>query len=72
MDESTDVTDTAQLSIFIHGVDSDLSNTEEILDIKSMHGTMTGKDIFENLGQSAPDMKLPWANLLDLQQMEHR
>lgn len=60
VDESTDMTDTAQLAIFIRGVDSSLCITEEILDIKSMHGTRTGKDIFENVCQSVTDMKLPW------------
>ena len=59
MDESTDMTDTAQLAIFLRGVDSNLHVTEEILDIKSMHGTTTGKDIFENVCQSVTDMKLP-------------
>lgn len=38
VDESTDMMDIAQLAIFIRG--------EEILNIKSMHGTTTGKDIF--------------------------
>uniref|UniRef100_A0AAR2IK74 SPIN-DOC-like zinc-finger domain-containing protein n=1 Tax=Pygocentrus nattereri TaxID=42514 RepID=A0AAR2IK74_PYGNA len=40
VDESTDMTDTAQLAIFICGVDSNLRVTEEV-DIKSMHGTTT-------------------------------
>ena len=66
VDESTDMTDTAQLAIFIRGVDSDLRVTEEILDIKSMHGTTTGKDIFENVCQSVTDMKLPWDKLIGL------
>ena len=48
MDKSTDMTDTAQLAIFICGVDSNLRVTKEILDNKSMHGT-TGKDISENV-----------------------
>lgn len=52
VDESTDMTDTAQLAIFIRGLDSDLRLTGEILDIKSTHGTTTGKDIFENVCQS--------------------
>ncbi len=39
VDESTDMMDIAQLAIFIRG--------EEILNIKSMHGTTTGKDIFK-------------------------
>uniref|UniRef100_A0A0L8GQ03 Uncharacterized protein n=1 Tax=Octopus bimaculoides TaxID=37653 RepID=A0A0L8GQ03_OCTBM len=46
-DETTDKTDTAQLAIFICGVDSNLFVMEEILDIKSMHETTTGKDLFE-------------------------
>lgn len=66
VDESTDMTDTAQLAIFIRGVDSSLCVTEEILDIKSMHGTTTGKDIFENICQSVTDMKLPWDKLVGL------
>lgn len=66
VDESTDVTDTAQLAILIHGVDSDLSVTEEILEIKSMHGTTTGKDNFENVYQSVSDMKLSWDKLVGL------
>jgi len=55
VDESTDMTDTAQLAIFIRGVVSDLRVTKEILDIKSMHGTTTGKDIFENVCQSVTE-----------------
>ncbi|CAI9726800.1 Hypothetical predicted protein [Octopus vulgaris] len=47
VDETIDTTDTAQLAIFICGLDSDLFSVEEILDIKSMHGTTTGKDLFE-------------------------
>uniref|UniRef100_A0A3B4AJP6 Uncharacterized protein n=1 Tax=Periophthalmus magnuspinnatus TaxID=409849 RepID=A0A3B4AJP6_9GOBI len=65
VDESTDMTDTAQLAIFIHGVDSNLRATEEIMDIKLMHGT-TREDIFENVCQSVTDMKLPWDKLIGL------
>ncbi|XP_065098135.1 general transcription factor II-I repeat domain-containing protein 2-like [Paramisgurnus dabryanus] len=60
VDESTDATDTAQLAIFIRGVDSSLCVTEELLGIKSMHGTTTGKDIFEEVSKCVHDMKLPW------------
>ncbi|XP_066512762.1 general transcription factor II-I repeat domain-containing protein 2A-like [Hoplias malabaricus] len=66
VDETTDATDTAQLVIFIHGVDSNLCVTEEILDIKSMHGTTKGEDIFGNVFQSVTDMKLPWEKLVGL------
>ena len=52
--------------LWILGVDSSLCITEEILDIKSMHGTTKGKDIFENVCQSVTDMKQPWDKLVGL------
>lgn len=42
VDESTDTSDIAQLSIFFRGVDSSLSITEELLALRPMHGTTTG------------------------------
>ena len=66
VDESTDTTDTAHLTIFIRGVDSSLCLTEEILDIKLIDGTTKGKDIFENVFQSVNDMKLAWDKLVGL------
>ena len=51
VDESTDTSDTAQLSIFIRGVDSGLCVTEEFLGLQSMHGTTTGKDLFEEVSR---------------------
>ena len=43
VNESSDTSDTAQLSIFIRGVYSSLCVTEELLGLKSMHRTTTGK-----------------------------
>ena len=52
MDESTDVIDTAQLAIFIRGVDGDFNFTEELLSIQSMKDTTTGSNIFEEVEYS--------------------
>ena len=49
IDESTDVTDIAQLAVFVRGVDSDLNVTEEMLGLESMKGTTTSNDIFHEV-----------------------
>ena len=64
VDESSDTSDTPQLSIFIHGVDSSLCIQEELLGLKSIHGTTTGKDIFEEVSKRITEMSLPWGNLV--------
>ena len=47
LDESTDQSDTAQLVIFIRGVDENFNIIEEILDLCQIKGTTTGKCIHE-------------------------
>ena len=47
LDESTDQGDTAQLVIFIRGIDENFNVTEEMLDLCHMKGTTTGRDIYE-------------------------
>ncbi len=64
VDESSYTSDTAQLSVFIRGVDSNLCVTEELLGLKSMHGTTTGKEIFEEVSKCVTEMKLPWDKLM--------
>ncbi|KAI6652455.1 General transcription factor II-I repeat domain-containing protein 2A-like [Oopsacas minuta] len=46
LDESTDVSDTAQLTIFVRGVTENFEIIEELLDLCPMKGTTTGQDIF--------------------------
>ncbi|GAA6090000.1 general transcription factor II-I repeat domain-containing protein 2A-like [Tachysurus ichikawai] len=46
IDESTDITDVAQLAIFIRAVDETLTVTEEFLELVTMTDTTTAEDIF--------------------------
>lgn len=63
LDESTDVSDTAQLLIFIRGVDSNFEVTEELAALKSLKGTTTGDDIFQKVAETMNTLKLNWNNL---------
>ena len=47
LDESTDQSDTAQLVIFIRGIDENFNIIEVMLDLCHIKGTITGKDIYE-------------------------
>ncbi|KAL4143577.1 hypothetical protein QTP88_005895 [Uroleucon formosanum] len=63
LDESTDITDTAQLLIIIRGIDINFNVTEELASLKSMHNRTTGADIFEKVDLCLQDLKLDWKNL---------
>jgi len=58
LDESTDISSTAQLSIFVRGVESDFTVTEELLDVVPMTGTTTGEDIFKAVDVTMDYFKL--------------
>ena len=62
-DESTDATDTAQLLIFLRGVDDNFCITEELLDLRSLKGTTTGKDMFEAVSDAIDQAGLKWDKL---------
>ena len=47
LDESTDQSDTAQLVLFIKGINENFNIVEEMLDLFHVKGTTTGKDIYE-------------------------
>lgn len=51
VDDTTDTSDIAQLSICIRGVDSSLSITEELLALRPMYGTTTGQDLYEEVSR---------------------
>ena len=49
VDKSTDITDTAQLVVFIRGVTDEFQIKEEFLDLASMKSTTTGEDLTQEV-----------------------
>lgn len=68
MDESTNQSDSAQLVIFIRGIDVNFNIIEEMLN--NMKGTTTGRDILEYVNLSIEkfniDKKITFLNNLSL------
>ena len=63
MDESTDLTSTSQLLIFIRGVNLDFEITEQLASVCSMHGTTTGDDLFLKEEKTLQCYSLHWNKL---------
>ena len=66
LDESTDVSGTAQCAVFIRGVDCSLHITEEFLELIPLKSTTTGRDIFLALEHCMKKHGLPWDKLVCL------
>ncbi|XP_063601121.1 uncharacterized protein LOC134777214 [Penaeus indicus] len=49
LDETTDIRDTAQLAIYVRGVNDNFEVMEELLTVIPMHGQTTSKEIFHQL-----------------------
>ncbi len=45
-DETTDITNTAQFAIFVHGITAEFDANEELLFLQAIHGTTKIKDLF--------------------------
>lgn len=63
LDESTDISDTAQLAIFIRGIDCNFNITEELATLFPMKGTTRGIDIFTALDATLDKLGLKLNNL---------
>uniref|UniRef100_A0A674DXZ8 SPIN-DOC-like zinc-finger domain-containing protein n=1 Tax=Salmo trutta TaxID=8032 RepID=A0A674DXZ8_SALTR len=66
IDESTDITDVAQLAIFIRGVDDTLTVTEEFVELVPMTDTTTAADIFTALVGALDRVGVEWSRAVSL------
>lgn len=60
LDESTDVQDTAQLLVFIRGINTRFELTEELLSVESLKDTTTGQDLFDAVKNCVEKTGLVW------------
>lgn len=58
--------DTAQLLIFIQGVNSDFEVSEELAALQSLSDTTTGEDIFCKVRQMMEELDLDWSKLASI------
>ncbi|XP_067950552.1 general transcription factor II-I repeat domain-containing protein 2-like [Watersipora subatra] len=66
LDESNDVKDTAQLLIFILGINDTFEITEEFLTMESLKGQTRGEDLYDRVSAVIENMKLPWSKLINV------
>ena len=55
--------DSAQLAIFVRGVDDQFNYTEEIIALQSMKDMITGEDMFKEVETAVEKFGLPWKSL---------
>lgn len=63
MDESTDVKDSAQVLLFIRGVNSEFNITQELAYVHSMENNVTGDEIFAKVNETISSLGLDFKHL---------
>ena len=58
IDETCDISGTAQLAVFIRACDATLQIREELLELISLHDTTSSNDIFEKMVQTLEEYEL--------------
>ena len=66
LDETTDVTDTAQLGIFIRGVSTNFDIFEEFLGLVPLYNTTTGEDILQAMLQCTNSMGIDLKKIVSI------
>uniref|UniRef100_A0A669DFX6 SPIN-DOC-like zinc-finger domain-containing protein n=1 Tax=Oreochromis niloticus TaxID=8128 RepID=A0A669DFX6_ORENI len=66
LDETTDITDTAQLAMYVRGVDDSFEVMEELLTVIPMHGQTTAQEIFHKLCDVIENVGLPWKRFVGI------
>ncbi|GFS50090.1 uncharacterized protein TNIN_467011 [Trichonephila inaurata madagascariensis] len=70
LDETSDKSDTAQLTIFIRGIDSQMNIGEELLEPVSLKDTTTGRAIKDAVLNCTQSLQIDLKNLVGIAKME--
>ena len=65
-DETTDILDTSQLSIFVRGVNDEIKVTEDFLDVIDLKEKTTGSNVKDAVVKCAEDHGLDLKNLIGI------
>ena len=65
-DETTDILDTSQLSIFVRGVNDEMKVTEDFLDVIGLKEKTTGSNVKNTVVKCAKDHGLDLKNLIGI------
>ncbi|XP_062977902.1 uncharacterized protein LOC134395670 [Elgaria multicarinata webbii] len=66
IDETTDITNTAQVAIFVRGISRGFEVREDLLSLAAVHDTTNGSDIFEKVLSAVHRLHLPFEKLSGL------
>ncbi|XP_073681619.1 general transcription factor II-I repeat domain-containing protein 2A-like [Garra rufa] len=66
LDETTDINDTAQLAMYVRGVDDNFEVMEELLTVIPMHGQTTAQELFHQLCDAIKNAGLPWKRFVGI------
>ena len=66
LDENTDIEETAQLLMFIRGIDENFEIIEELLTLEHLKDTTTGQDLFESVENCLDRSGLPFHKLASI------
>jgi hypothetical protein len=64
MDESTDVSNTAQLAVFVRGIDNEFNVAEELYGLMAVKGTTTGEGLHDEIKKVLQKLNIPVQKLV--------
>ncbi|KAI0989717.1 hypothetical protein GJ496_001204 [Pomphorhynchus laevis] len=66
LDETTDITYTSQLAIYVRGVDEKFHVTAELLTVNPLHGRTTAQEIFHLMCDALENVGLSWKRFVGI------